>query len=100
MDPDLLRSATTRAATRVNTEQASKRLMRGSRPGDCSEGGYGPIEESGGVKSDGVGPIGVFTCSKGSCDTYLGLARIMREGVVLGETQEPPCGTNVVYTNV
>ena len=28
------------------------------------------------------------------------LARIMREGVVLGETQEPPCGTNVVYTNV
>ena len=28
------------------------------------------------------------------------LARIMREGVVLGETQGPPCGTNVVYTNV
>ena len=28
------------------------------------------------------------------------LTRIMREGVVLGETQEPPCGTNVVYTNV
>ena len=26
------------------------------------------------------------------------LARIMREGVVLGETQEPPCGTNVVHT--
>ena len=28
------------------------------------------------------------------------LARIMREGVDLGETQGPPCGTNVVYTNV
>ena len=28
------------------------------------------------------------------------LTRIMREGVVLGETQEPPCGTNVVYRNV
>ena len=28
------------------------------------------------------------------------LARIMREGVVLGETQEPPCGTNVVSTSV
>ena len=28
------------------------------------------------------------------------LARIMREGVVLGETQGPPCGTNAVYTNV
>ena len=28
------------------------------------------------------------------------LARIMREGVVLGETQEPPCGTNVVSTNI
>ena len=28
------------------------------------------------------------------------LARIMREGVVLGETQGPPCGTNVVYINV
>ena len=28
------------------------------------------------------------------------LARIMREGVDLGETQGPPCGTNVVYINV
>ena len=28
------------------------------------------------------------------------LTRIMREGVDLGETQGPPCGTNVVYTNV
>ena len=27
-----------------------------------------------------------------------GLARIMREGAVEGETQEPPCGTNVVHT--
>ena len=27
-----------------------------------------------------------------------GLARIMREGAVEGETQEPPCGTNVMYT--
>ena len=26
------------------------------------------------------------------------LARIMREGAVEGETQEPPCGTNVMYT--
>ena len=26
------------------------------------------------------------------------LARIMREGAVEGETQEPPCGTNVVHT--
>ena len=26
------------------------------------------------------------------------LARIMREGAVEGETQEPPCGTNVVLT--
>ena len=31
---------------------------------------------------------------------FLSLARIMREGVVLGETQEPPCGTNVVSTSV
>ena len=28
----------------------------------------------------------------------LALARIMREGAVEGETQEPPCGTNVVLT--
>ena len=28
------------------------------------------------------------------------LTRIMREGVDLGETQGPPCGTNVVYINV
>ena len=28
------------------------------------------------------------------------LTRIMREGVDLGERQGPPCGTNVVYTNV
>ena len=28
------------------------------------------------------------------------LARIMREGVDLGETQGPPCGINVVYINV
>ena len=33
-------------------------------------------------------------------DSLLDLARIMREGVVLGETQEPPCGTNVVSTSV
>ena len=26
------------------------------------------------------------------------LTRIMREGAVEGETQEPPCGTNVMYT--
>ena len=26
------------------------------------------------------------------------LTRIMREGAVEGETQEPPCGTNVVHT--
>ena len=26
------------------------------------------------------------------------LTRIMREGAVEGETQEPPCGTNVVLT--
>ena len=34
------------------------------------------------------------------CGAVPGLARIMREGVVLGETQEPPCGTNVVSTSV
>ena len=33
-------------------------------------------------------------------DHETALTRIMREGVVLGETQGPPCGTNVVYTNV
>ena len=31
-------------------------------------------------------------------DGYHTLARIMREGAVEGETQEPPCGTNVVHT--
>ena len=28
------------------------------------------------------------------------LTRIMREGAVEGETQEPPCGTNVVFTTL
>ena len=28
------------------------------------------------------------------------LTRIMREGAVEGKTQGPPCGTNVVSTNV
>ena len=27
----------------------------------------------------------------------LSLARIMHEEPILGETQEPPCGTNVVF---
>ena len=44
---------------------------------------YGPVEESGGVKSDGVGPIGVFTCSKGICDTYLGLVTLIRLATLL-----------------
>ncbi len=30
--------------------------------------------------------------------TKRSLTRIMREGAVEGETQEPPCGTNVVHT--
>ena len=38
--------------------------------------------------------------SPGEVSSSARLARIMREGVVLGETQGPPCGTNVVYTNV
>ena len=38
--------------------------------------------------------------TKTICKVRGALARIMREGVDLGETQGPPCGINVVYINV
>ncbi len=43
-------------------------------------------------------PLGIPCLRDRVAQTAAMLARIMREGAVEGETQEPPCGTNVVYT--
>ena len=59
--------------------------------------GRATVQRAAAILADSILAPAVDSGQVSVTDAYA-LTRIMREGAVEGETQEPPCGTNVIYT--